>query len=166
MSVTRFKAGDKVRIRGDITGCEDTCRDGVYINEKMAKIAGSIFTIDEVTRYYYSVAENDWGWNDEMLEPAEKTLDCLCAGDDISKGFGVRRVLAVVDGCYLLSNIDKYTVANNWYTAAELKKMGYQVLSPGHSITLIEINGKEYDKSEVEEAIKDLEPIDPSDTDS
>ncbi|QHU90428.1 hypothetical protein GWK74_02760 [Candidatus Saccharibacteria bacterium oral taxon 488] len=94
-----------------------------------------------------------------MLGPAEKTLDNLCAGDDISKGFGVRKVLAAVDDCYLLSPANKYTVASNWYTAAELKEMGYQVLSPGHSITPIEINGKKYDRSEVEKAIKDLEPI-------
>ena len=94
-----------------------------------------------------------------MLESAEETLDDLCAGDDISKGCGVRKILAAVDGCYLLSNTDEYTIASDWYTAAELKNAGYQVLPPGHSITPIEINGKKYDKSEIEEAIKDLEPI-------
>ena len=95
-----------------------------------------------------------------MLEAAGEPLDNFCVGDDISRGSGVRRILAAVDGCYLLSNTDEYTVANDWYTADELKQIGYQVLPPGHSITLIEIDGKRYDEAEVKKAIKDLEPID------
>lgn len=159
MSATRFNVGDKVRVRDDITGCEDTCRDGVYINEKMAKIAGAIFTIEEAARYYYNVAENDWGWNDEMLEPVEKTLNNLCAGDFIKSGSGIRKILAAVDGCYLLSYIGEYTATGAWCTVDELKEAGYSFIELDTPEPTIEINGKEYKKAEVEEAIEDLEPV-------
>lgn len=160
MSVKRFKIGDKVRVHDDIANTKDHDRDGLCILDGMKELAGRVFTIEEIVRYHYNVAENDWGWNDEMLEAAGEPLDNFCVGDDISRGSGVRRILAAVDGCYLLSNTDEYTVANDWYTADELKQIGYQVLPPGHSITLIEIDGKRYDEAEVKKAIKDLEPID------
>lgn len=166
MSVTRFKIGDKVRVRDDIIGCGDTCRDGVYINEKMAKIAGVIFTIDEVTNDCYSVLENDWGWNDEMLEPAEKTLDNLCAGDFVKSGDGIRKILAAVDGCYLLSYIGEYTATGSWCTVDELEEAGYSFIESDTLEPTIEIDDKKYNKAGVKKAIKDLEPIDPSDTDS
>nr|DAS72677.1 MAG TPA: mindbomb E3 ubiquitin protein ligase [Caudoviricetes sp.] len=157
MSITKFKVGDKVRVRNNITGCGDTCRDGVYVNEKMAKIAGAIFTIDGVTKDYYDVAENDWGWNDEMLEPAEKTLDNLCAGDHIKSGDEVKMVLAALNSCYLLSNLKTYDVADKWYTAEQLKVDGFELFDP--QAKAIEIDGKTYDEAEVKKAIKDLEPI-------
>ena len=157
MSATRFRVGDKVRVREGLI--VDKYYSDVRCDSSMAKMGGRVLTIKGVYGGYYAVEEHVFCWSDEMLEPAEKTLDNLCAGDDISKGFGVRKVLAAVDGCYLLSNTDEYTIANDWYTAAELKEIGYQVLSPGHSITLIEIDGKKYKKDDVEKAIKDLEPI-------
>ena len=156
MSVTRFKVGDKVRVReGLISG---RYYDGVYCTRGMAN-SDEVFTVRFVGKNVYKLEGHDLWWVDEMLEPAEKTLNNLCAGDDISKGSGVRKILAAVDGCYLLSNVDEYTVAKDWYTVAELKDAGYQVLPPDHSITLIEIDGKKYKKADVEKAIKDLEVI-------
>lgn len=166
MSATRFKVGDKVKVRKDL---EVDYAYGKYLfTSSMERLVDKVNVITGIHRDAdaYLLNHRDEGWTDEMLEPAEKTLDNLCTGDAISRGSGVRKVLAAVDGCYLLSNTDEYTVANDWYTATELKDMGYQVLSPGYSITLIEINGKKYSKYDVEAAIKDLEPIDPSDTDS
>lgn len=157
MSVKKFKVGDKVRVRSGLVIGTDY--GGVFVNEYTASLAGEVLTIRRLGWGWYRVSENGWQWSDEMLESVEKTLDDLCAGDDISRGSGVRKVLAAVDGCYLLSNTDEYTVANDWYTADELKQIGYQVLPPGHSITLIEIDGKRYDEAEVKKAIKDLEPI-------
>ena len=126
MSVTRFKVGDRVRVREDIAGCDDTCRNGIYINEKMAQLAGVILTIEKVERDDYCVIENGWQWNDEMLEPAEKTLDNLCAGDLVKYRYGtVRKVLAAIDSCYLLSRGKEHTIAGGWYTADELEKSGY-----------------------------------------
>ena len=166
MSVNKFKVGDKVRVS-----------EGLKINQWYG---GYLFTsfmstltdkADTVTGIHndgdaYLLNDYDIGWTDEMLEPVENTLDDLCAGDLVSNSFGARKVLAAIDSCYLLSRTDKHTIASNWYTAAELKKMSYQILPPGDSITLIEINGKKYSKYDVEAAIKDLEPIDPSNTDS
>lgn len=157
MSVTRFKVGDKVRVRDDITDCGDTCRDGVYISGKMAKTAGTIFTIEGVSRHYYDVTENDWGWNDEMLEPAEKNLDNLCAGDYIKSGDEIKMVLAALDSCYLLSNLRTYDIADKWYTAEQLKIGGFKLFDP--QVKTIEINGKTYNEVDVEKVIKDLEVV-------
>lgn len=110
--------------------------------------------------------QRDEGWTDEMLGPAEKTLDSLHSGDMIRYQDDIRKILVAVDGCYLLSHTQDYNACGTWYTAAELKKLGCQVFDPNNIKDTIEIDGEKYDKSEVKEAIKDLEPIDLSDTDS
>lgn len=126
----------------------------------MAKVAGAIFTVEGITRHYYDVAENDWGWNDEMLEPANKTLNNLCAGDLVRSGSSIRKVLAAVDGCYLLSNIADYTTAGHWFTSYDLKDLNYVPVEPDTPEAAVEINGKKYKKAEIEKAIKDLEVVD------
>lgn len=158
MSAKKFKVGDKVKIRKGLT--DSSLYNHAYIERGVELFGGKTLTIKEVRDDFYFVEENCWAWDDKVLEAAGEPLDNFCVGDDISRGSGVRKVLAAVNGCYLLSNTDEYTIANDWYTADELKQIGYQVLPPGHSITLIEIDGKRYDEAEVKKAIKDLEPID------
>ena len=94
-----------------------------------------------------------------MLEPVEKTLDDLCAGDFIKSGSGIRKILAAVDGCYLLSYIGEYTATGAWCTVDELKEAGYSFIELDTPEPTIEIGGKKYKKAEVEKVIKDLEPI-------
>ncbi len=160
MSITKFKVGDKVRVRNNITGCGDTCRGGVYVNEKMAKIAGAIFTIEGVAKYWYDVAENDWGWNDEMLEPAEKTLETLEVGDLVEDPEGnARKVLAVLGDCYMISCYPNHRMVSGWATVHQIKLANWKIIQPEPAET-IKIGGKKYDKQEFEEAIKDLRPID------
>ena len=101
----------------------------------------------------------DIGWTDEMLEPVEKTLDNLRAGDYVKSGSSIRKVLATVDGCYLLSNIADYTTAGYWYTPHDLKDLNYVFIESDTPEPTIEIDGKKYKKVDVEKAIKDLEPI-------
>lgn len=111
MSVNKFKVGDKVRVRDDIAKTKDHGRDGVCIADEMKELAGNVFTIDKVRSDCYDVKGSEWVWNDEMLELAEKSLYNLCVGDFVKSGGGIRKVLAAVDGCYLLSNIADYTTA-------------------------------------------------------
>lgn len=164
MSVKKFKVGDKVKVRDDITGCDDTCRDGVYISEKMAKMAGAILTIEGIARERYDVIENGWGWNDEMLEPAEKTLYNLVAGEFITRHIEgsdkTVKILASLDGCYLISSVEDHDLAAIWYTAVELDRIGYRPIESDTSEPTIEIDGKKYKKTDVKGVIKDLEPID------
>ena len=123
------------------------------------RAGGRVVTIDSVGSNFYGVEEHCFCLTDEMLEPAGKTLDNLCAGDFIRGDSGTRKILARVDSCYLLSADETYTTAWDWYTAYDLKKCGYSPFEPDTPESTIEINGKEYKKAEVEEAIEDLEPI-------
>lgn len=158
MSANKFKVGDKVKVRKELVA--DEYYDGVYCNGSMAKMGGRVLTIGctEGDRCY-RVKERTFYWSDEMLEPAEKTLDNLCVGDFVRSGGSVRKVLAAVDGCYLLSHIEKYTHAFAWYTVNELREGGYNFIESDAPEPVIEIDGKKYEKADVEKAIKDLEQI-------
>lgn len=166
MTVIRFKVGDKVRVRKDLkVGCEY----GKYLfTSSMKRLVNKVSVITGINNYgdAYLLKHRDEGWTDEMLEPAEKTLYNLEKGDIVSfdNNGEKRKVLAVIDGCYLLSYPSDFTSASTWYTTDDLKY--YECTVQQSKIETIEINGKKYNKAEVEEAIKDLQPIDPLDTDS
>jgi hypothetical protein len=158
MSATEFKVGDKVRVRdGLINGF---IYDGITVDDDILELSGKILTIWTVGRYNYQVHENGWLWNDKMLEPVEKTLNNLCAGDFIRSGGGIRKILVAVDGCYLLSRIEEYTSTDVWCTVNELEEAGYSFIEPDALEPTVEIDGKKYKKADVEEAIKDLEVVD------
>ena len=67
----KFKVGDKVRIREDL---EVGKKYGYYnIVEDMEKYKGKEFIINEVSRSYYRLKNENWYcWTDEMLEPIEE----------------------------------------------------------------------------------------------
>ena len=158
MSANKFKVGDKVKVRNGLVA--DKYYDDVSCDSSMAKMGGRVLTINCVKSSHYEVEENTFYWTDEMLEPAEKTLDNLCAGDFVKYGhFTAKKVLAAIDGCYLLSRGEKYNAAGNWYTAAELGRFGYRLAKPDAPDPTIEIDGKKYKKADVEKAIKDLEVV-------
>lgn len=157
MSVNKFKVGDKVKVSKGLVA--DEYYDDVRCNSSMAKMGGEVFTIRTVYKDYYKATENEWNWSDQMIESAEKTLDNLCAGDFISSGSSIRKILAAVDGCYLLSYIGEYTTTGAWCTVDELKEAGYSFIELDTPEPAIEIDGKKYKRADVEEAIKDLEVI-------
>jgi hypothetical protein len=157
MSAKNFKVGDKVKVRRDLI--IGKFYGNVRCNNSMERMVGKVFTIRNVDEQYYKVTENEWNWSDGMLEPVEKTLDDLCAGDFIKSGSGIRKILAAVDGCYLLSYIGEYTATGAWCTVDELKEAGYSFIELDTPEPTIEIGGKKYKKAEVEKVIKDLEPI-------
>jgi hypothetical protein len=156
MSATRFKIWDKVRVRRDLV-CENY--DDIFANYKMTKLAGETLTVRVLGDDFYGVRENDWAWNDEMLEPAGKTLDTLCRGDTVyDHDNEARKVLAVIDGCYLLSSADDVEAASGWYTPAELKKLGHHCAKYDQKPT-IEIDGERYYADDIVQAIKNLGPV-------
>ncbi len=160
MSATKFKVGDKVRVRKDL---KVDCGYGGYLfTNSMERLVDEVNVITGIHNDddAYLLNHHDEGWTDEMLEPAEKTLDNLCRGDMIRDSHDdTRKILAALDGCYLLNYGGSEDATGDWYTVAELKKLDYQVFDPNSPKATIEINGKKYDRAEVEEAIKDLEPI-------
>lgn len=155
MSANKFKVGDKVKVRNGLIA--DEYYGGVSCGNSMERMGGAVFTIDCVKNDYYLVKENAFYWSDEMLEPTEKTLDNLCAGDYIKSGDEIKMVLAALDSCYLLSNLRTYDIADKWYTAEQLEMGGFKLFDP--QVKVIEINGKKYNEADIERAIKDLEPI-------
>ena len=158
MSVNKFKVGDKVKVRKGLV--TDKYYDDVICDVIMVRMGGRVLTISSVKSNFYTVEENSFYWTDEMLEPAEKTLDNLCAGDFVRDGSDVRKILAAIDGCYLLSYAKDYSTAGYWCTAAELSRFGCRLVDPAELEPTIKIQSKKYKKADVEEAIKDLEPID------
>lgn len=158
MSANKFKVGDKVKVRKGLVA--DEYYGDVICDIIMVRMGGRVLTVNCVKSNFYTVEENSFYWSDEMLESTEKNLDNLCAGDFIKSGSSVRKVLAAVDGCYLLSYSEEYTSASIWYTADELKEDGYRFIESDASEPTIKIDDKKYKKADVEEAIKDLEPID------
>ena len=157
MSADKFKVGDKVRVRKGLV--PDKYYGGVRCASTMARMGGAVLTIDCVESNYYEVKECVFGWSDEMLELAEKTLDNLCAGDIVKDGNKTRMILAALDGCYLVSSIRDYIHAGCWYTANDLRDFNYVPVNPDIPEPTIEIDGKRYDEAEVKKAIKDLKPI-------
>lgn len=158
MSANKFKVGDKVKVRKDLVA--DKFYGNVRCNSSMAKMGGEVLTIRRIVSDYYKFEENTFAWTDEMLEPAEKTLNNLCAGDFVGHKDIKRKVLATVDGCYLLSDIEDYMSVGCWYTAYDLKNLDCMVVEPDAPEPTVEIDGKKYKKVDVEKAIKDLEVVD------
>ena len=157
MSANKFKVGDKVKVRKGLVA--DEYYDDVRCDSSMAKMGGKVFTIRKVCRDYYKATENGWNWSDQMLESAKKTLDNLCAGDFVRGGYNIRKVLAAIDGCYLLSDFEDHNSTAAWYTVHDLKEFGYSVIESTAPEPTIEINNKKYNKADVEKAIKNLEPV-------
>lgn len=155
MSANKFKVGDKVKVRKGLVA--DEYYGYVRCSGPMARMGGEVLTINHVTSRYYDVDKYAFCWSDEMLEPAEKTLDNLCVNDFVRSSNGTRKVLAVLENCCLLSCLNAYDLADSWYTIEELKVDGFYFFDP--QVKVIEINGKKYDEADIERAIKDLEPI-------
>lgn len=160
MSASKFKVGDKVKVRKNLI--EGRQYGYIHCNIDMAALglSGKTFTISVVDINAYQLEGYNFWWTDEMLEPApiKKTLKNMEKGDVVINQLDYpRTVLLAIDGCYLLSAVSKPTVASCWRTAEELRVSGCTVQQPTPTkIETIKINGKKYKKADVEEAIKDL----------
>ena len=69
----RFKVGDRVRVVKDFTNVYGG-RCGVV--EDMFEFAGLVSEVDDVGEYFYilSVDDNEWYWNDNMVEAIEEEI--------------------------------------------------------------------------------------------
>ena len=129
MSANKFKVGDKVKVRKGLVA--DECYGDVSCSSYMARMGGELLRISSVKNNFYTVEENSFYWSDEMLEPAEKTLDNLCVGDFVGcRDHLVRKVLIVLGGCYLLSYASDHDAAGDWYTASQLDEFGCYLVGP------------------------------------
>lgn len=70
-------------------------------------------------------------------------------------GSGAKKILAVVGEAYLLSSFRYHDEAGSMYTQHELDEMGYKLKTPDPEI--IEVNGKKYNKADVEKRLAELE---------
>ena len=69
----RFKVGDRVKIVEDLT-IVDAGKCGVVYD--MYEYVEMITTVDDVGAYFYvlSVDDNEWHWNDNMVEAIEEEI--------------------------------------------------------------------------------------------
>jgi hypothetical protein len=69
---SKFKVGDKVRIRKDLKEGRYYSEDGKkfdYANDRMARLAGEVVTIKSMfSENSYLIEEFDWSWVDGMFE--------------------------------------------------------------------------------------------------
>ena len=161
MSVSKFKVGDQARVREGLIG--GRYYGGIYCTSDMADCGGKVFMVSDAHSTAYRLDGYDLRWSDEMLEPVEKTLYNLSVGDLITSHTEVAditvKILASLDGCYLISYAEYHNAAASWYTAAELDRIGYHPVKPDTPEPTIEIDGKKHKKADVEKAIKDLEVV-------
>ena len=85
----KFKSGDKVRVREWDDMLEEFGRTVggsinlpvVMLNPSMRRLCGKVVTIKCVYNNCYSTQENDYNWTDDMLYPANFTINDLKDGD-------------------------------------------------------------------------------------
>lgn len=69
----RYKAGDKVRVREDLS--KEKCYEGCCVDSAMEQFAGEMVTIyheyERINRYKIEEDNMRWCWTDEMFEPLE-----------------------------------------------------------------------------------------------
>lgn len=66
----RYKVGDKVRVRKDLSCGKDY--GGMKVHYYMERWSDRFITIKEVFDDKYAIEEDDYDWNDAMLEPVEE----------------------------------------------------------------------------------------------
>lgn len=94
----KFKVGDSVRIRADLTPC--VVVDHLYCNKDMASWGGELDTIKSAAKnglgeVYYSLDHHSCFWNDAMLEPAglpKKRLEKLTIISDGTMTWATHRL--------------------------------------------------------------------------
>lgn len=69
----KYKAGDKVRVREDLS--KEKCYGGCCVDSMMEQFAGEMVTISHeygrINRYKIEEDNMRWCWTDEMFEPLE-----------------------------------------------------------------------------------------------
>lgn len=112
---TKFKVGDKVRVKKDLIVGEHY-DNGCYFNSDMKEYKGKQLTIKNVGECEgfsrYDVKENRWTFTDSMLEDIFRTIDDLQFGDILTLKNGEKYVFAdgTIYGEDCLNDCDCYEV--------------------------------------------------------
>ena len=151
----KYRKGDKVQIRKDLE-VNSVC--GEYVVEDMKKYRGKTAKIMEVWGdcYKLDIDENMFAWTNKMF--VKKTLYNLVEGDKVENKFGKIMVLGVSGRVYHVSEYNDFNRVRNDYTAEELEENDFKPVGQTEDDT-IDVLGKTYKKSDVEERLAELEEI-------
>lgn len=89
--MSKYKVGDKVRVRTDLISDTDkylrhTSRKPIHVDYSMLNFKGQILIIKEVVRNeYYKVKGTNWVWTDDMLEPVSVSSKPIQVGDWVER---------------------------------------------------------------------------------
>lgn len=122
---TKFKVGDKVRVRKDLKN--ENCYGGIFFNKQMENARGKVFTIGSIQRENsYTLSDfvvPYYLWSDKMLEPVET----FKVGDKvIAKGQSmvIVEIITCKDGETRYKTQQGYTWSANELTLEETFKVG------------------------------------------
>lgn len=123
--MTKYKVGDKVRVRSDLVVGEDYGINAFV--DSMEKFKGDTLIIKRVLPDGdYFTEGNSFYWTDEMLEEIKENEMEYSENDIlVSKNGDKRKVLGVCGQAYIISNWKEYDVAGGAHTQKELDELGY-----------------------------------------
>lgn len=149
----KFKIGDFVRVKDK------------HSNNDLIEVGhiGKIEKIDENNPDYpYRLENNSTCLRGEWLELISRTIEDVQEDDLITDGTYLRRVLGRCGKVVFLTYFCKEgeieeTFYDCGYSIAQLKESNYSIVenTPEH----IEINGKKYNKEDVDKRLSELSPI-------
>ncbi len=89
-------------------------------------------------------------------KPIKKTLYNLEKGDVVENVNGQRKIMEKLGECYLLSECNAFDRFGGWYFPKDLEDCGYHLVNQPATPETIEVLGKTYLKSDVEEKLAEL----------
>lgn len=108
--------------------------------------------------YGFDVREDGILTNDVELYPIDSTaIEDIYVGCKIKDKYGIRKVLAKCGELVGVSEAENHDVFAFWVTLSELKEMKYTLVpevEPEKEEVMIEINGKKWSASTIQEALK------------
>lgn len=151
----KIKVGDEVRAVKDKTNpCGELNNDGSNF-QKITGVSDDGFDINGCYHFF-----DDKHYYLEIIEQP-KTFDNLEVGDILINKYGDQTVVLGICGrVHFLSvkNNPEECDANIMYTATELKNIGYTI-KQSTPVETIELMGQNYNKSDIENALKDVKPL-------
>ena len=165
--MNKYKLGDKVIVANDPNG---------YFTISKKELIGKVLEISRVTEFNSYVTKQGalgedidtcWVWEENELLPLNRTIEDVQEGDLITTdGIWFRRVLdmgrsgKVVFTTYSWKNGKKEILnGGGVFSIKELIETNWTIVDETPKPETITINGKEYNKQEVEEVIKDLKSL-------
>lgn len=148
MSNTRYKVGDKVRVREDLV-IHELYGDHVFVGN-MSPLKGKIVTIEDVRPFGYRICEcGRFSWTDEMFEPIKFTKADLKTGHIVTVRCGQKFVVfknleGNLDGLNIKDSEKSYFV--------NIGSMGYNLFDEyDDNLCVRTVTGFDYDIMKVEE---------------